>query len=94
VYLDEPGKVRVIAMVDVLTQWVLSPLHDYLFDILRKLNKNDGTFDQDMAVVRLKQLLKTCKCSYSYDLSAATDRLPIFLQISLLNNISPSLGDN
>jgi hypothetical protein len=94
VYLDEPGKVRVIAMVDVWTQWVLSPLHEYIFSILRKL-PNDGTFDQDAAVRYIQKLMhrKDFSCAYSFDLSAATDRLPIKLQISLLNYISPRLGD-
>nr|UPW42095.1 MAG: putative RNA dependent RNA polymerase [Yunnan mito-like virus 26] len=91
VYLDEPGKVRVIAMVDVWTQWLLNPLHVYIFDILRNIEE-DGTFDQDACVKNLQTKLATCKCAFSFDLSAATDRLPILLQVSLLNYISPKLG--
>lgn len=95
VYLDEPGKVRVIAMVDVWTQWVLNPLHMYIFDILRKL-ETDGTFNQDACVERIQKLMrsKSFRCAYSFDLSAATDRLPVALQQSLLNYIHPRLGDN
>lgn len=43
---DEPaGKVRVFAMVDAWTQWVLRPIHDVVFAMLRTLPQ-DGTFDQ------------------------------------------------
>nr|UPW42088.1 MAG: putative RNA dependent RNA polymerase [Beijing forest mitovirus 3] len=92
-FKQEPGKIRVFAMVDCITQWVLNPLHSYLFSILRNI-KQDGTFDQDKAVRELQIKLKKCNCSYSFDLSAATDRLPILLQVHLLNAVYPSLGDH
>jgi len=92
-YKEEPGKVRVFAMVDVWTQWVLNSLHEYIFNILKHI-PNDGTFNQDQAVLTLQTLLKDCKCAFSYDLSAATDRLPISIQIKLLNAIGDGLGTN
>lgn len=90
-YKEEPGKVRVFAMVDVWTQWVLNSLHEYIFNILKHI-PNDGTFNQDQAVVLLQTLLKNAKCAFSYDLSAATDRLPISIQIKILNEIGADLG--
>lgn len=43
---NEPaGKVRVFAMVDPITQWMLRPLHKALFSFIRKLPM-DGTFNQ------------------------------------------------
>jgi len=48
---EPAGKVRVFAMVDVWTQSVLKPLHDFLFDFLKRL-PNDGTFDQQASVKR------------------------------------------
>jgi hypothetical protein len=56
----------------------------------------DGTFNQDACVMRLQKLLGASdfRCAYSFDLSAATDRLPISLQITLLNYINPKLGDH
>jgi hypothetical protein len=80
---EAAGKVRVFAMVDIWTQSVLKPLHDSVADILKSL-PNDGTFDQEGAVKRCFIKTKAAGCSYGYDLSAATDRLPILLQAPLL----------
>jgi hypothetical protein len=84
--VEEPGKVRVVAMVDCLTQWLLYPLHRYIFDTLLKAIPQDGLFDQ-LAPVRalIKKLKETGrKAVFSYDLSAATDRIPVVLQEKLL----------
>lgn len=89
--LDEPaGKVRVVAMVDIFTQWLLHPLHEALFEFLRKV-PTDGTFDQLKPIHRL---LKSRPQGpfYSFDLSAATDRLPLSIQKILLAPILTSWG--
>jgi hypothetical protein len=89
--LDEPaGKVRVVAMVDIFTQWVLHPLHEALFDLLRKV-PTDGTFDQLKPIHRLLRR-RPSGPFYSYDLSAATDRLPLSVQKVLLTPILTSWG--
>jgi len=81
---DEPaGKVRVFAMVDPITQWVLNPLHKAIFSILRDIPM-DGTFNQLRPVYRLFRLSGVRKF-FSLDLSAATDRLPVALQARLLD---------
>jgi hypothetical protein len=81
-FLEEPaGKIRVVAMVDILTQSILKPLHDWIFGVLRQIPE-DGTFDQKAPLELL--ISKGCKDVYSYDLSAATDRLPLALQESLI----------
>jgi len=54
----------------------------------------DATFDQDKAVMHLSFLMKKHPLAFSFDLSAATDRLPLLLQIKLLNFITPKLGDH
>lgn len=79
---EAAGKIRVFAMVDAWTQWVLSPFHRSIFDFIRDF-KPDGTFDQ------LKPLsyLKWFKKLFSLDLTAATDRLPIRLQRELFGAI-------
>lgn len=46
---EEPGKVRVFAMVDYWTQLCLKPLHDGIFAILKNIPQ-DATFDQGAAV--------------------------------------------
>jgi len=53
--VEPAGKVRVFAMVDPWTQWLLRPLHMKVFSILRKLPQ-DGTFNQESPVRRLLQL--------------------------------------
>lgn len=84
---EAAGKVRVFAMVDPITNWLMKPLHDRLFNYLKGIPQ-DGTFDQ-LAPVKLLQE-KGFKSFYCYDLSAATDRLPISLQVMLLR---PILGE-
>lgn len=81
--LEAAGKVRVFAMVDVWTQSILKPLHNTLFSLLKSF-PNDGTFDQRASVKRCFSKSLASRCSYGYDLSAATDRLPIDLQVSVL----------
>jgi hypothetical protein len=81
---EAAGKVRVFAMVDVWTQSILKPMHDHLFSILKQI-PNDGTFDQRAAVRRCFAKAAQFKCSYGFDLSAATDRLPIDLQVEVVS---------
>lgn len=81
---EAAGKVRIFAITDSITQAVLAPLHDFLFDVLRKLD-TDGTHDQGAPLQRLLDLKKTGAISssssfWSYDLSAATDRFPVRFQ--------------
>lgn len=83
--VEEPGKKRIVAMVDIWTQWMFYPLHRLLFKRLGK-TPNDGTFDQTKPVERLLASAKKEGRTHfwSFDLSAATDRLPLVLQIALL----------
>jgi hypothetical protein len=84
---EEPaGKARVFAITDTLTQSALRPLHDYLFSLLKCI-PSDGTFNQSRP---LEYLLESCRGKssvkfFSYDLSAATDRLPLTLQRDILS---------
>jgi hypothetical protein len=84
---EEPGKVRVFAIVDYWTQIVLRPLHRWLFSILKRIPQ-DGTFNQ-LAPVRA--LIKDFpnEVFYSFDLKAATDRVPWEVQVALLNQLLP-----
>nr|UPW42287.1 MAG: putative RNA dependent RNA polymerase [Sichuan mountain mitovirus 9] len=81
---EAAGKIRVFALVDSVTQSVLKPLHLGLFNIL-KILPNDGTFDQDAAVLRCQEKAIKYGCAYSYDLSAATDRLPAVLTANIIS---------
>jgi len=88
---EPAGKVRVFAMVDSWTQWALFPLHKAIQVLLRAIVQ-DGTFDQVAPISRLIDRWNEGKIDkrsnvYSFDLSAATDRLPVSLQESLLGEV-------
>jgi hypothetical protein len=90
-FKEEPGKIRVFAMMNIITQTLMQPLHQWIFRHLRIL-PNDGTFNQVKPVSNLlKRIGRERFWIASYDLSAATDRLPLKLQESLLR---PLLGDD
>jgi len=75
--IPEPaGKVRVVAICDYWTQAALKPVHDYLFDILKRI-PNDGTFDQEGRTQ--EYFLKGLSPHWSFDLKAATDTIPLAL---------------
>jgi hypothetical protein len=91
---EAAGKLRVFAIVDNFTQWLLYPLHKLIFKLLRSIPM-DGTFNQLKPIYRLLRL--EAKEFYSLDLSAATDRLPIVIQERLLNvwfSAVPDFGTN
>lgn len=87
---EAAGKARVFAMADSITQSVMSPLHSWVFDRLKAIPM-DGTFNQSAPLSRLVSLYKEGQLPgvtfYSYDLSAATDRLPISVQEQILSQL-------
>nr|WAY16588.1 putative RNA-dependent RNA polymerase [Rhizoctonia solani mitovirus 111] len=85
---EAAGKVRLFAIVDAWTQWALYPLHAIIFEILKKIPQ-DGTFDQTAPLTLLNDKVKEGKVKslYSLDLTAATDRLPVALQVHIVNNL-------
>jgi len=88
---EAAGKLRVFAMVDCLTQTILHPLHKLLSSVLKSL-PNDGTADQESSYRRARQKSIQYGCSFGYDLSSATDRLPIDLQVSIIAGLLLSCG--
>lgn len=81
-FSDKEGKTRVIAILDYWTQTALKPLHDALMGILRNI-PSDFTFNQD----NFQSSLPSTGPYYCYDLSAATDRMPVDFQVSVLTNL-------
>lgn len=81
---EAAGKLRTFAMVDIWTQSLLAPLHKDLFKFLRTL-PNDGTFDQDASFARCIEKAKVSNCAFAFDLSSATDRLPVIIQAEIIN---------
>lgn len=70
-------------MVDYYSQWLLRPIHDCLLKLLTHF-PCDRTFTQDPFHQWEKGLGNSF---WSLDLTAATDRFPIFLQEKLLSKI-------
>jgi hypothetical protein len=83
VVYDQAGKARIVAISNWWIQLALKPLHESIFRYLRTVPQ-DGTFDQDGALKHLLAKRDVKHKFYSFDLSAATDRLPIDLQEQIL----------
>nr|UTQ48828.1 RNA-dependent RNA polymerase [Monilinia fructicola mitovirus 11] len=88
---EAAGKLRVFAMVDIITQSLLAPLHDMLFSLFRKL-PNDCTHNQQKGFKLAQELSLKYNCSFGFDLSAATDRLPVSSQAAILDGLF-GIGD-
>jgi len=80
---EAAGKIRLFALMDSITQSVLSPLHKAMFSLLR-LIPNDGTFDQEESIRRSQFKANQAGKAFSFDLTAATDRLPAVLTSLLI----------
>jgi len=88
-FISEPaGKTRVVAIPDIWSQCVLKPIHNYLMSCLKKL-PFDGTFDQASFADKIRGVTSK-EGMFCYDLRAATDRLPLKVQVEVLR---PLLGD-
>jgi hypothetical protein len=81
---DKELKVRVIAIGDYWSQTALIPLHKYLFRVLKKIPQ-DCTFAQSSFITKIKDW----KEFHSIDLTAATDRFPIWFEKMVLNGVLP-----
>jgi hypothetical protein len=84
---EAAGKIRLFALMDSITQSTLSPLHDLLFALLKAI-PNDGTFDQDASIRRSQVKALEAGKAFSFDLTAATDRLPAALTAFILQSIT------
>jgi len=76
---DKEAKVRIVAILDYWSQSVLKPLHDSAMSFLKSL-KNDCTFNQGSFRAKLAH----SGPYHSLDLTAATDRFPVWLQVAVL----------
>nr|AHF48623.1 RNA-dependent RNA polymerase [Sclerotinia sclerotiorum mitovirus 7]ALD89137.1 RNA-dependent RNA polymerase [Sclerotinia sclerotiorum mitovirus 20] len=87
---DQAGKARVVAITNWWLQLCLRPLHRKIFSILKRV-PTDGTFNQIAPAQRLverslsdKELGRDPVVFHCFDLTAATDRLPVDLQSDIL----------
>jgi len=83
---DQAGKARVVAITNWWIQLGLKPLHESIFNSLRRIS-TDGTFDQTKPLDNLLSNPLAGHKFYSFDLTAATDRLPIDLQCDILDTL-------
>jgi len=84
------GKARIVAALDYWSQMALTPLHNTVNDFLRGLN-SDGTFDQTKIINKAREWTKSeVEKVNCFDLSAATDRLPINLQKAIIGYVMGS----
>jgi hypothetical protein len=83
---EAAGKVRLFAMAPTWFQILLEPVHSMIFEILRGIPQ-DGTFDQ---LRPLAGHAKKHKEAFSLDLTAATDRLPLVIQVEILSHLTGS----
>nr|UJQ92611.1 MAG: putative RNA-dependent RNA polymerase [Mitoviridae sp.] len=90
-YIEEwGGKSRIVAQLDYWTQMAMTPLHNTLNFFLKALPQ-DGTFNQHaLADSVRKWTMDSALEIYCYDLTAATDRLPISLQKRILGILMSS----
>lgn len=81
------GKVRMIGVTDGWSQILLHRVHKGIYATLRRI-PTDGTFDQTKPLLILMDYVRLSGATtYSLDLSAATDRLPILTQVEALASL-------
>jgi hypothetical protein len=80
---DKGGKTRVVALGDILSQSLLHTVHQRCNLVLRRLLQ-DGTFDQDRSRRYIQKMSRVNDPLASIDLTAATDRMPVLLQVWVL----------
>jgi hypothetical protein len=73
------GKSRIVGITNYWIQLALRPLHKTIFRFLRGISQ-DGTFNQHAPIKRLVERRGSEAMYFSFDLTAATDRLPLDLQ--------------
>lgn len=88
---DQAGKARIVGITNWWIQVILEPLHQGIMTMLKRIPM-DGTFDQVAPLKRLMATVAPGQKFYSFDLSSATDRLPVQLQSDILNCLIPGLG--
>nr|UIW13882.1 MAG: RNA-dependent RNA polymerase [Rhizoctonia solani mitovirus 96] len=84
VVYDQAGKARVVAITNWWFQSAFGGLHSSIFRLLETISQ-DGTFDQDGTFNKFLTRANPFEDLSGYDLSAATDRLPLELQMQILS---------
>lgn len=83
------GKDRVFAILDYWTQCTLKPFHKAVSRLLSTIPQ-DATFGQDTAADEIKTWTGKPTPVFSFDLTAATDRIPVQLQRAVVEKLTGS----
>lgn len=83
------GKDRMFAIVDYFSQCTLKPLHKKIAKILSTI-RQDATFNQGEAATQIREWTRGTTPTFSYDLSAATDRFPARFQKKVVEILTGS----
>lgn len=73
------GKARVFAILDYFSQSSLEPIHKFLMNWLNS-RQEDGTSNHSDAAIAVRKWTEGSSPIWSFDLTTATDRYPVFLQ--------------
>lgn len=87
---DKGGKTRTVAIGNYWIQNALYPFHHICFKTLR-MNSCDGTFDQISQFERVSKAASE-RPVWSFDLTTATDRIPLVLDIDVAKSLNSEVG--
>jgi hypothetical protein len=87
---DKSGKTRQIYILDWWRQQLLLPIHDAMM-LWFKTQRQDATWDQNGKVTEIMSWTKQGKTLYSFDLTSATDRWPIWHQRMVIQSAFGSI---
>lgn len=90
---DQAGKSRIVGITNYWIQLALKPLHDAIFRNLKNVPM-DGTHNQEAPLTALLEKCPQGTVFHSFDLSAATDRLPLEVQMQVLDYLITNLGSD
>lgn len=88
---EKGGKTRIITSANYWIQLLLFPFHHNMMNLLGKIS-TDYAFDQEKSGEVLCQTLPLVRSAFSYDMTGATDRFPLWFQELCLNSLRPGLG--
>jgi len=84
--IEGGGKRRIFAICNYVKQILLSPVHDWAFEVLSRI-QSDGTFNQEKPLTLLRSRCSEIKDVYSFDLKSATDRWPLSVIYTMFESL-------
>lgn len=86
-FIQEGGcKARVVAVPNAWVQWLMEPLHRALDSLVQSLPEST-VHDQNNGAYFMQSHLAKGEKLYCFDLSSATDRFPLTLQLGVLRGL-------